>query len=315
MPTLPALPHAIRPAVLFTALMLAACGGGGPPSSAKPDGPSGSASPASAPPIASGVPGGGAIDHATGSTDVILRMTEAGGMLPAELRAAAAPNFTLYGNGVIVFQRLAQELPRPDASGVVRNVPWRTAKLDEGQIQELLEFAIGPGGLGAARESYPDDMTADAPDTAFTVRADGVDKTVTITALFEEIRPGPDAAARAAFFRLRERLRDFDRGGTISSDPYQPERFRGALIEGGAVAGVPTISWPWPELKPADFLAAADGGQGGLGIPHRVMTAGEIAALKLTEIDGGILGGVTLKGPDGKLYSFVLRPLLPDEKE
>lgn len=44
------------------------------------------------------------------------------------------------------------------------------------------------------------------------------------------------------------------------------------------------------------------------------MTADEIAALKLTGIEGGVQG-LTLRGPDGKTYSFASRPLLVDEKE
>ena len=98
----------------------------------------------------------------------------------------------------------------PTRTASCKRIPWRTAKLDEGQIQELLEFALGPGGLGTARDGYIDNGIADAPNTIFTIDAGGVDKTVVVNALGRTARPGPDTAARAAFFKLAERLRDFD---------------------------------------------------------------------------------------------------------
>jgi hypothetical protein len=44
------------------------------------------------------------------------------------------------------------------------------------------------------------------------------------------------------------------------------------------------------------------------------MTAADVVALQLTGIEGGIQG-LALKGPDGKAYTFLLRPLLADERE
>ena len=209
--------HVSGPALaLGLALVLLGCApaagpGSSPPSSA----PSGSHAPSAVPSAATG-----AIDHPTGATDVILRLEEGGGFVPIDFLAAQAPTFTLYGNGVIVFQRLLTNGSPPDPSGLIRTAPWRTAKLDEAGIQELLEFALGPGGLGAARESYVADGIADAGDTIFTIRAGGLDKVVTVNALMELTQPGSDAAARAAFSRLAQRLRDIDRGGTIASDVY-----------------------------------------------------------------------------------------------
>jgi hypothetical protein len=43
-----------------------------------------------------------------------------------------------------------------------------------------------------------------------------------------------------------------------------------------------------------------------------VMTTEEVAALGLSDVTGGIQG-LVLTGPDGKLYSLILRPMLPDE--
>jgi hypothetical protein len=273
----------------------------GPPSSASPG-------PSSAPSTT------GAIEHETGATDVVLRIESGGGFVPIDFLATQAPTFTLFGNGVVVFQPRVDRSPEPDANGVVKGTPWRTATLDEGQIQELLEFALGPGGLGGARDSYIEGGIADAPNTIFTVHAGGIDKTVTINALSEEPRPGPDALARAAFWKLASRLQDFDQGGRVATDVYAPDRFRAVLIEREAQPGVGPLPWPWPDIAFADFKPGPQDGSGPTTFPHRTLSAAEAAVLKLDGIDGGVQG-IALKAPDGKIYGLVLRPLLGDEKE
>jgi hypothetical protein len=305
-----ALPVMRSIAVLATSLVIAACGAATAPPTASPTrgSPGASGSPASSP---SDAPSVGAIDHKTGATDVILQMEQGGGFVPMEFHASQAPLFTLYGNGVIVFQPLLTTFPEPDANGVVHAIPWRTAKLDESQIQELLEFALGAGGLGTARATYMADGVADAPSTIFTIRAGGLDKTVDVNALSEEQRPGPDSLARSAFFALYQRLSDFDRKGSIPSDVYAPERYRGVVFEREPDASLKPVDWPWPAVKPSDFTKPAQDGTG-LAFAHRVFTQEEVAALKIDKVEGG-LQNLVLKGPDGKLYSFILRPLLGDE--
>ena len=317
MPKLPfALPIARPVAVVILTIVVAACGGA--TASPTPSGTPGSSGSSGAPPSSapSATPGAsvGEIDHKTGATDVILRIEEGGGFVPIEFNASQSPDFTLFGNGVIVFKRIVATFPQPDVAGVVHSAPWRTAKLAEDQIQELLDFALGAGGLGGARDKYLDDMTMDASTTYFTIRAGGLDKTVEVAALFEIPQPGPDQAARAAFFKLSQRLKDFDRGGTIDSDVYVPQRYRGVIFEREPGPELKPIAWPWPAIAVADFKKGAGEGIGGLGFAHRAMTADEIAALKLTDVEGGLQGPV-LKGPDGKLYTFILRPLLVDETE
>ena len=148
---------------------------------------------------------------------MILRLEEGGGFVPIDFLASQAPSFTLYGDGVIVFQPKVETFSQPDASGVVHGVPWRTAKLDEGQIQELLEFALGPGALGTARDSYFEPRIADAPNTIFTIDAGGVDKSVVISALSDQAEgadargPGGLLEARLAAPGLRCRRHDPDR--------------------------------------------------------------------------------------------------------
>jgi hypothetical protein len=164
---------AVTIAALVTAIALAGCNGITPT-------PSPIASPASTSTSSASPETTGAIDHKTGATDVILRMERGGGFVPIAFLATQAPTFTLYGNGVIVFKPRVAQFPQPDATGVTHNTPWRTAKLDEGQVQELLGFAITQGGLGTARAVYLAGGIADAPSTIFALRAGGLDKTVTM---------------------------------------------------------------------------------------------------------------------------------------
>ena len=174
---------------------------------------------------------------------------------------------------------------------------------------------VCPGGLGTARESYIEGGIADAPSTIFTVRAGGLDKTVTINALSapDSGMQVTDPVARAAFWKLAERLTDFDQGGSIATDVYEAESYRAVLIESEPQAGRTPIEWPWPNLKLADFKTAADG-SGPTSFPHRVLTSAEVAQIGVKETEGG-LQGILLAGTDGKPYSLIVRPLLVDEKE
>jgi hypothetical protein len=303
-------------ALLAATIALAACSNASPSPST---GPGGSTSgPSTAPsaggsPVVSPGPTVGAIDHKTGATHVILRIEQGGGLVPMEFIASQAPGFTLYGDGVVVFQPVVTTFPEPDANGASRGVPWRTARLDEDQIEELLEFALTNGGLGAARASYQADGIADAPNTIFTIHAGGIDKTVTVNALSEENQPGPDSVARRAFAGLAKRLLDFDRGGSIASDVYLADRYRAVIIERENQPALVTTAWPWAALTVSDFKAGAQGGTGPT-FPHRALSAVEVGELKVPNIEGGVQG-LTLKAPDGKLYSLILRPLLVDEPE
>jgi hypothetical protein len=294
-------------------ILIAACSGATSSSL-----PTGSGDVVSPPPSAAASPSAratvGAIDHKTGATDVVLRLEQGGGFVPIDFLAAQAPTFTLYGDGVVIFQPRVESSPRPDASGVVHSVPWRTAKLDEGQIQELIEFALGPGGLGTARDAYMSGGIADAPNTIFTIRAGGLDKAVVVNALSEERAQGPDSAARAGFLKVAQRLGDFDRGGTIATDVYQPSQYRGVLSPRDTDPAIKPIAWPWPAIEPTDFKEGANDAGGGVVLPHRTLSSADVDALGIKEVVGG-LQNVVLTGPDGKTYGLIVRPLLPDEAE
>ena len=126
------------------------------PSVPTPPGPPGTLGPLTSP-----KPATGAIEHATGATDVVLRLDEGGGFMIRGGGSMLVPPFTLYGDGTVVFRNPTLE-PPPAVGPVMVANPLRTARLDEDQIQELLNFALTEGGLGVAKLQYDNPMIADA---------------------------------------------------------------------------------------------------------------------------------------------------------
>jgi hypothetical protein len=285
--------------VLLVALATTACTSPGATGS-----PGGSASPTEAP--ASQSPEG--IAHPTGADEVVLRYDESGGFVPVEFLAAHVPYFTLYGDGTVVFVSNEAVEWRENQPAIGQSI--RTAKLSEAQIQDLLEFALADGGLAIARERYDNPMVADAPTAVFEINADGDSKTVSVMALGLDVEPGPDTAIKTALAKLGERLRDFDAGGSLASQPYAPAAYRGILLEAAGVQGVDIREWPWPELALADFKLPADASV--LQQRTRVLTPSEAEAVDVEGFEAGVQSGLYYR-VDGMLYTFVLRPLLPDE--
>ena len=282
-------PSIALPTLLLTTILVVACGGGGSP------GPSSSPEP-------TGTPIG--IEHATGATDVVLQFEEGGGFVPMGFLAGQAPTFTLYGDGTVIFRDWNQQQPAPIGDAQPQ-LPFQIVRLTEDQIQELLEFVIGPGALGIARASYDSAGCADCPTAIIMLNAGGTTKTVSIVALGFDNPQSPDALILKQLAALGDRLRGFSAPG---AQVWSPDRFRGILSPDAF--GNPR-DWPWVDVKPADFQE--------LKLPNgftwnaRTMSAAEIGALNMANLQGGVIN-VVLSGPgDGKVYSFTPRPLLPDE--
>jgi len=292
--------------LLVLLVALAACGAtGGSPRS--PEASGASTSPSDSP---AATPDFGAIDHPTGPTDVVLRFEEGGGFVMAGFLAKQAPHFTLYGDGTVVVRNPMLDQPLPVGSVTPFN-PFETGKLTEAQMQELLTFALGESGLGAARPEYPNDQVADAPTAVFTVNAGGLRKTVSVYALGLEVEGAADAPARRAFRVLADRLLMIGQSGWFEPTQYVPAAYRGVLMDGQP--GAPDArAWPWPEIAPSDFVNS-NPDPNAFQLATRVMTPEEIEVLGIEPFVGGFQG-LTLTGPDDvKAYAFALRPLLPDE--
>ncbi len=242
------------------------------------------------------------LEHPTGATDIVFRVEESGGFVPMEHNATSAPWFTLYGDGTVVFRDPYAIAPEP-VGNVSRSVPFLTAKLDEGGIQALLQQALNEGGLAVAKGPYHG-MSADIPTTTFTLNVGGQTKEVAVTALSPDSHPPQDALIIGQISRFAEKLRGFanDVGG---EQPYVAQGFRGVLIPVEQPFG-PIVAWPWPDLSPDEFKS----GQNEFFLT-RTMTTDEVSTLGIPDIAGGLLGVALQK--DGKIYTFSLRPLLPDE--
>lgn len=245
-----------------------------------------------------------AIEHSTGPMDVVFRFEQGGGFVPMGFFATQAPQFTLYGDGTVIFRDLTAALPENDNLG--RQTPYVIARLSEPEIQAFLRFALAESGLGVARASYNPGNVADAPTSTFTVRAGGLDKAVSVEALGFDNPQSPDTAILKALAALGERISNF---ATSIDDEitWIPERWRGVLTPD---AFNPTVAWPWSDLAPADFIQPAD--PDAPQFPIHTLTSDDVAALGLTGIEGGF-AGLALSGPDGTTYTLALRPILPDE--
>jgi len=246
------------------------------------------------------------VDHAAGATDVVLRYELSGGFMMPSFLATRGPIFTLYGDGTAIWHDPTAE-PPPAIGTVAPGLPYQTAKLSEEQVQSLLEYALTQGQLGIARERY-DAPIMDAPESVFSVDAGGVKKVVSVNGLGIDTgnANNPDGAILQQLAKLADRLQKF--GSEVDEAPWTPDRYRGILTE---EAFNPPVAWPWTDIKPSDFKAPADPND--FSFPSRTMTPAEVAKLGLSGIEGGEQG-LTLSGPDGKTYGFLLRPLLPDEK-
>lgn len=260
------------------------------------------------PPTARPTPGEGQISHPTGATDVILRMEQQGGFVPIEWMLTQAPEFTLYGDGTFIFRPLEDPIAGDDWNSPQPR--FLQGRLDEESVQAVLEFALGPGRLAQARESYQDDTVVDASTTVFTIDAGGFSKVVSVYALGEVHEPRVDAADRAGFNQLVQFLRSFEgraRSGELGEVAlYEPTHYRASLLEAfdDPQLGDP-LPWPWPHLSPDDFQSLDE-----WDVPQAILTAEDVAAL--TEVPSGGHPAIPVVHEQGE-WRVAIRPLLPDE--
>jgi len=293
-------PRRTLPVVSLIVISLALIGCGGGATRSEPSG-SPAASPSEAP---------GTVGHATGATDVILRAEQAGGFTAPAFQITRVPEFTLYGDGTVLYQ-----LPYdPNDASPIGPPRLAVATMNAEQMDALLAFAVNAGGLGTAKPQYVNPLVADAPDTIFTIATDDVAKTVTAQALGMAEDPNnpdptnPDAAAIKALKTLYDTLVPFGdqvaRGNATDAGSYEPTAYRATLQEGQAQGEM--IDWPWTDVTLDDFVANPDSS-------FRVATLTAEQAKALSPTPEGGLFSVGVMGPDRVPYQISLRPLLPEE--
>jgi hypothetical protein len=234
-------------------------------------------------------------------------MEEGGGFVPFGWLVTQSPDFTLYGDGTVIYKQTDN---RPDPWALPM-LPWLVGHLDEEGIQALLDYALNEGRLATARERYEQMNIADAGTTFFRFDAGGVQKTVEVYALGLSEEPGPEQADRQAFARLAETLRSFEQRGAAGElgevTPYDPPEYRATLLEAfGEPVGQEPMAWPFVDIEFDEFGQADE-----FGARQRLISREEAALL--TDVPSGGHQGVWVEAPDGTVWQIALRPLLPDE--
>lgn len=247
----------------------------------------------------------GAIVHATGATDVLLRYDHGPDV------DQPGPEFTLYGDGTIIFRDETATVASPDGP-IVRASRFSVGRLTEDRVQSLLRFALTEGGLRIARSDYETGGEGCIPPFSgtwvYTLRAGGID------------RRAESRGCEDTFGLVARRLRSV--AESVSAEAWSPGAYVGslleakALVEDGWLPKVPddALPWPWPGLEPDAFDWRVDADRGERE-GRRVLTADEAAVFGLSD-DGGVVQRANLLGPDGTtVYVLSMRPALPDETD
>jgi hypothetical protein len=253
-----------------------------------------------------GAGGGGVapagIDHPTGAGDLVLRWEYVGGFTSPQITLSRIPSFSLYGDGSLITEGPVAEIyPGPALPNLL------VRRLPEDVVQRILA-AARRAGLMQGNAAYPNPCVADAPETRFTVVADGRTSVVTAGALGIGAPGcgGSDAEATRRLSTFLEELGTLTTG--FADEPYRP---RGLEIFAGRYRRDPQLKEPavaWP----GSSLAAA-------GTPVDV-----VPGLRCSLVDARVLPAVleaaasanqlTPWTSDGRRFSIVFRPLLPDER-
>jgi hypothetical protein len=287
---------------LLCVLLLACTGQPGAPTSSPGHSPAPTDGPTSTPaPSPSPTLDPDQIAHPTGPTDIVLQYAVAGGFVTPDMVVTQVPQFTLYGDGTVIWQSR-------DGGGPQGIPPLLRGRMDEELVQALLAFALDQGRLAVARDHYFQNSCADCQTTTFRINAGGIDKTVSIDAL--GIEEQMDRADRVGFMQLAEWLGNFDdqvrngAGGDIQ--PYDPSHYLVVLTQAVPEMGA-FGDWPWSRVSVDDFRPR---GEGDWQREAR-LTSDDVALI--TAVPTGGTMGVLVEDPAGGLWSVALRPLLPDE--
>lgn len=252
-----------------------------------------------------------AIPHATGPTDLLVRVEVGGGLVPIEWNLRNLPSFSLFGDGTLITPGAQIEIyPSPAPPAISRRA------VDEEGVQAILREALG------ATRDLPDGLDdpgvvaiADAPTTTITIRADGIERRIEIYALAElterpQGMPEDVYRARNRLAGLVTKLTGLD--GWVPDGALGPEgSFTGdaALVFVGRYRPVEDlaqeeIAWPI-----GDSLAAL-GGDDAIGYRCGTVVGEDWRAV----LDAARRANELTPWTDGgHRFSVLFRPLLPDE--
>ncbi len=254
--------------------------------------------------LAAGAPAASAattIAHPVGPTEVVLRVTSAGGFVAPQTSLATLPTFALYGDGTVI-------VPREGGRTALATLGER--RLDEQQVQALLRRARAAGLLRRAAIDYGDMGSvgvSDMPTTTVDLRAGGrrIERqayALGVQGHAGRLTPAQDHA-RLVLARFIASL-----PARPARTAYVPRAY--AVYVAPAQAPATATAVPWPL---AGNLATA-GTRLSSGVGYRCTTVSGTAARTL-ERSLRHASAQSVWTSRGRAYTLIARPLLPDEAD
>jgi hypothetical protein len=257
----------------------------------------------------------GPISHPAGATTV-LRVDYRGGFVPADVRLTQLPAFLLLGDGRVI---------QPGAQAAIYPGPLLPAlevrTLSETGVQAVLRQALATGLFDGDRTfDGARSRVMDAPDTVFTLEADGRRTTVSVYALGETDLgsssglSADEMAARRSLVALNQRLGSLDawlpagswavpRSSGFTADAYRLFIHNADGDKGEAGIGIGLVAWPSGQDPASVGLPFGDGRCWVVRGPD-ARTWGDVLA-KANQLTRWTFGG--------HRYRVLPRPLLPGE--
>jgi len=246
---------------------------------------------------------------------LVLQVAVEGGFTPVDYQLTTMPAFSLYDDGTIVTTGPMIEIYPPPALPSLQSQTVDSAGMD------AIVTAAMDAGLGTAGDLT--DMgsvaIADAPDTVFTLHAEGVDATVRVYALTAVQERPPTMSkeewdARVALNGLVEDLMDLPSwlpDGSLQGEPV-PYAAAGARIyvadyQGEQDLAQSPVAWP---LEPSLASFGVDEAMSGYRCDA---VTGDDWTQTLQPLAEGA-NQLTPWTSDGRRWSLRFRPLLPDER-
>ncbi|GAA3341538.1 hypothetical protein GCM10020358_33280 [Amorphoplanes nipponensis] len=241
-----------------------------------------------------------------GGDELVLRVSSAGGFVPADQLVGRLPETSVYADGRVIFNGpVTLSYPGP----ALPNVQWGTITPDE--LRKLLDRAEAAGVRPGADFGQPG--VADAPTTEVTVVTPAGKRTVGVMAL-REARPD-DPRLTAAQRQARAKLRAFvDELGDLTTRlttgkprQYEPEILAAVVwpyVTRDDEPGRPlTVEWPGPAL-PGEALN-----------PDLKLSCVTVTGAQRDAVLAAAKNATALTPwvSAGNSWSVLLRPLLPDE--
>lgn len=263
-----------------------------------------------------------AMSYATGPTDLVVRASAGGGLLPPSAGLVEMPNVSIYGDGRLVRLGAHGGGPRDPLLPELFE-----ARITPDGMARILEAAAAAGVLGPDRH-YELPGVYDLWTVRFTVTADGITHRVSAYALgfADEERLAPvgemDARRRLDTFYgqlvdLRAWLPSEAIGPDAAHEPAETRVFVTRLVDWstGVGSATPAPVSPRPDQEVRDWPLSAPPelfgdpvGRSAEGWNCSVVGPDGVGALGLETATWD-----TRWQADGHLYQVVARPLLPDE--